>query len=65
VAVPEEPFPVWQDDRLAYVNLLLDTDPLLFRGAMGSILTRLSGSALLNVSAGTGSSVPTFVVEEL
>jgi uncharacterized circularly permuted ATP-grasp superfamily protein len=65
VPVPEEEYPVWQDGRLDHVTLYLDTDPLLFRGVMGSVLTRLSGSALLNVSAGTGSSVPTFVVEEL
>jgi uncharacterized circularly permuted ATP-grasp superfamily protein len=64
VDVPEERFPIWQNDRLAHLDLLLDTNPLLFRGVMGSILTRLSGSALLNVSAGTGSSVPTFVLDE-
>jgi hypothetical protein len=64
VPVPSEPYPVWQDGRLTSASLHLDTDPLLFRGSMGSVLTRLSGSALLNVSAGTGSSVPTFVIEE-
>jgi len=61
---PEAKFPMWQDDNLVIEPMLLDTNPLLFRGQMGSILTRVSGSALLNVSAGTGSTTPTFVVKD-
>lgn len=64
VPVPQAEFPVWEDGKPDLVSLMLDTSPLLFRGKMGSILTRLSGSALLNVSAGAGSTVPTFVLEE-
>jgi hypothetical protein len=64
VPVPQAEFPVWQEDGVALVPLLLDTDPLLFRGRLGSVLTRISGSALLNVSAGTGSTTPTFMVQE-
>ncbi|MGH2444382.1 MAG: hypothetical protein ACRDFX_14605, partial [Chloroflexota bacterium] len=64
VNVPTESFPVWRDDRLEWSPLLLDTNPLLFRGKTGGILTRLSQSAVLNVSAGTGSAAPTFVLQE-
>jgi hypothetical protein len=63
VPVPQGEFPVWQNG-LSFEHLLVDTDPFLFRGEMGGILTRMSGDALLNVSAGTGSSSPTFVVQE-
>lgn len=62
VPVPEEPYPVWADNGVSPVLLLQDTDPFLFRGTMGCVLTRLSGSALLNVTAGTGSAVPTFIL---
>lgn len=61
VAVPEEDFPAWEDGRLTLIPLLVDTDPLLFRGEMGSVVTRISGSSLLNVSAGSGSTTPTFI----
>jgi hypothetical protein len=63
VPVPQGDFPVVEDDHFDVVPLLVDTDPLLFRGRTGGILTRISGSALLNVSAGTGSTAPTFVIE--
>ena len=64
VDVPRESFPVWQAGRLDDVEFMLDTDPLLFRNRVGSILTRLSGSALLNVTAGSGSTTATFVLPE-
>ncbi len=63
VDVPREEYPVWRVDGVTYIPLWLDTDPLLFRGSMGAVLTRLSGSALLNVSAGTGSAAPTFMLD--
>jgi len=62
VPVPEDYFPVWSGDSIRMLPFMLDTDPLLFRGKLGSVLTRISGSALLNVSAGTGSTTPTFAV---
>lgn len=61
VEVPSEEFPVWKDDALELIPMLVDTDPLLFRGEVGGILTRISADPLLNVSAGTGSTTPTFV----
>lgn len=64
VPVPQEDFPVWEEEagQVEAIPLLVDTDPLLFRGQMGSVLTRISGSALLNVSAGAGSTTPTFAL---
>lgn len=62
VPVPKEPFPVLLD-RMHFLDLAVDCDPYLFWGKVGGQLTRLSSSALLNVTAGAGSVVPTYVVE--
>jgi uncharacterized circularly permuted ATP-grasp superfamily protein len=62
VPVPREPFPVLLD-RMHFLDLAVDCDPYLFWGKVGGQLTRLSSSALLNVTAGAGSVVPTYVVE--
>ena len=44
---------------------MLDTDPYIWYGAyMSGCLTRISTAALLNVTAGGGSTVPTFVIEK-
>lgn len=64
VPQPGSEFPVVEHGKVEFVRLLVDTNPLLFRGQLGSILTRISDSALLNVTAGTGSTTPTFVVQE-
>jgi hypothetical protein len=43
---------------------MVDSNPFVFNGDyMDGCLTRLSTAALLNVTAGGGSTVPTFVVE--
>lgn len=62
VPVPQEAFPVLLD-RMHFLDLSVDCDPYLFFGKVGGQLTRLSSSALLNVTAGAGSVVPTYVVE--
>ena len=62
VPVPREPFPVLLD-RMHFLDLAVDCDPYLFWGKVGGQLTRLSSSALLNVTAGAGSVVPTYVIE--
>jgi uncharacterized circularly permuted ATP-grasp superfamily protein len=65
VPIPEEPYPSMVEDRLQIYDRLLDTAPFVFYGDyVDGCLTRLSNDPLLNVSAGGGSSVPTFVVEE-
>jgi uncharacterized circularly permuted ATP-grasp superfamily protein len=62
VEVPREPFPVLLDG-LREMDLSIDLDPYLFDGRVTGCLTRLSSSALLNVTAGAGSIVPTYLVE--
>lgn len=64
VPVPREPFPVVLENSVKVLDLAVDMDPYLFHGRPGGMLTRLSSSELLNVTAGTGSIVPTFLVEE-
>jgi hypothetical protein len=63
VAIPSEPYPSWVDGRMEIFDRMLDTAPFVTHGDyMEGMLTRLSTSALLNVSAGGGSTIPTFVV---
>jgi hypothetical protein len=45
------------------VEQLVDLDPLLYNGKVGSAFTRLSSSELANVSSG-GGMVPTFIISE-
>jgi uncharacterized circularly permuted ATP-grasp superfamily protein len=65
VTVPTEPYPSFADGRTQVIDRFLDTNPYIWYGEyMSSCLTRLSTAALLNVTAGGGSTVPTFVIEE-
>ena len=45
------------------IEQLVDLDPLLFNGKVGSAFTRLSSTELANVSSG-GGMVPTFIIRE-
>lgn len=45
------------------IEQLVDLDPLLYNGKVGSAFTRLSSSELANVSSG-GGMVPTFIIKE-
>jgi uncharacterized circularly permuted ATP-grasp superfamily protein len=62
VEIPRIPFPVVLDG-LKYIDMAVDLDPYLYDGRVGGFMTRVSAAALLNVTAGAGSVVPTFVVE--
>ena len=62
VPVPRYPFPVLLD-RMHFLDLSIDHDPYLFWGRVSGTLARVSSSALLNVTAGAGSVVPTYIVE--
>jgi uncharacterized circularly permuted ATP-grasp superfamily protein len=65
VALPAEPFPGFVEGTVQIYDRMLDTDPYLWYGEyMSGSLCRLSTAALLNVTAGGGSTVPTFVVEK-
>lgn len=64
VAIPSEPYPSVVDGRAVFADRLMDTAPFVCHGEYAEgCLTRLSTAALLNVTAGGGSTVPTFVVE--
>lgn len=63
VSTARESFPMLFDDlgKWGMVEQLVDLDPLLFDGVVGSAFTRLSSSELANVSSG-GGMVPTFII---
>jgi hypothetical protein len=65
VTIPAEPYPSVVDGRLVLLDRMFDTAPFVLNGdGIEGCLTRLSTAALLNVTAGGGSTVPCFVVEE-
>jgi hypothetical protein len=65
VKIPTEPYPSLVDGRVEIVDRMLDMNPYIWYGDyMSGCLTRLSTAALLNVTAGGGSTVPTFVIEK-
>ncbi len=62
---PSEPYPSLVEGKVRILDRLLDTNPYLWYGEYASsCLTRLSTAALLNVTAGGGSTVPTVIVEK-
>ncbi len=64
IALPKESFPALADGRLVFEDRIVDSAPFCWDGAwMAGMLTRISTSTLVNVTAGGGSTVPTFVVE--
>lgn len=65
VNLPKEPFPGWIDGKLHVIDRMVDTDPFIVHGEyMEGSLCRISTADLLNVTAGGGSTVPTFLVEK-
>jgi hypothetical protein len=65
VPLPRFPYASFVDGRVEVYDRMLDTNPYIWYGAyMSGCLTRLSTASLLNVTAGGGSTVPTFVVEK-
>ncbi len=65
VEIRQRDFPMVIDGHLDISPRYVDADPYVFYGeTVGGCLTRLSGAALLNVTAGAGSVVPMFVVEK-
>lgn len=64
VTVPSEPWPSVVDGMLHVGERMLDTAPFLVDGvSVSGCLTRIATDPLLNVTAGGGSNVPTFLVE--
>ncbi|HEY8256899.1 MAG TPA: hypothetical protein VIG08_04530 [Gemmatimonadales bacterium] len=65
VTLPFEAFPSMVEGRLELRDRMLDTAPFVAYGEYADgCLTRVSTAALLNVTAGGGSTIPTFVVEK-
>lgn len=64
VQTSKETFPYLEADGNIYMfEQLVDLDPLLYFGKVGSAFTRLSSTELANVSSG-GGMVPTFIIRE-
>jgi uncharacterized circularly permuted ATP-grasp superfamily protein len=60
-----EDYPSYMGGTLDISQRLVDSDPFCFNGrTVNGCLTRLSTVALLNVTAGGGSVVPTFIVDK-
>jgi uncharacterized circularly permuted ATP-grasp superfamily protein len=65
VPLPKFPYASLVDGRVEVYDRMLDTNPFVWYGQyMDGCLTRLSTASLLNVTAGGGSTVPTFVVDK-
>lgn len=68
VHTPSEAYPSLVEEHVEVYQRMIDTDPFIWQGGEGSMpyvsgcLTRLSTVSLLNVTAGGGSVVPTFVI---
>jgi hypothetical protein len=64
VPTARETFPALKDDAtIEFAEQLVDLDPLLFNGKVGSAFTRLSFTELANVSSG-GGMVPTYILSK-
>ncbi|CAN5210681.1 hypothetical protein BH18ACI2_BH18ACI2_24050 [soil metagenome] len=64
VKTAREIFPALRPDgTVEFTEQLVDLDPLLFYGKVGSAFTRLSSNELANVTSG-GGMVPTFIISE-
>lgn len=65
VETSKESFPMIfnEQEKFTFLEQLVDLDPLLFFGKVGSAFTRLSTTELANVSSG-GGMVPTFIIKE-
>jgi hypothetical protein len=64
VPTARESFPALREDgTIDFSEQLVDLDPLLFNGRVGSAFTRLSSTELANVTSG-GGMVPTYIISE-
>lgn len=65
IVLPQEPFPSWVDGGVQVTDRMIDIAPYVTNTAhVDGCLTRIATDPLLNVTAGGGSSVATFLVEE-
>ncbi|MGQ9926729.1 MAG: hypothetical protein ACUVS4_07640 [Chloroflexaceae bacterium] len=64
VRIAYEPYPALVNGQVVVSERLVDSDPFLFGAEIDGCLCRLSTMTLLNVTAGGGSTVPVFVLEQ-
>ncbi|HYW14408.1 MAG TPA: hypothetical protein VE871_20750 [Longimicrobium sp.] len=65
IVLPTEPFPSWVDGAVQVTDRMIDIAPYVTETSrVDGCLTRIATDPLLNVTAGGGSSVSTFLVEE-
>ena len=65
INIPKEAFPSLHDGSLHVLDRLIDTNPYVaFSSYMHGCLTRISTEELVNVTAGGGSTVPTFLLTD-
>lgn len=63
IGLPSESFPSMDGDTLVFADRIVDTAPFVHGGTrVDGCLSRISSAALVNVTAGGGSTLPTFVV---
>ncbi|HTL94021.1 MAG TPA: hypothetical protein VL157_00655, partial [Gemmatimonadaceae bacterium] len=63
IRLPTEPYPSFVDGSVQFTDRMVDMAPFVAHGRyVEGCLTRLGTAPLLNVTAGGGSTVPTFVV---
>ncbi len=63
IGLPAETFPSLVDDQVVYAERIVDTAPFCFEGTfVEGCMTRVSTATLVNVTAGGGSSIPSFLV---
>jgi hypothetical protein len=64
IELPVEPYPALTPEGVVLAERIVDTAPFVFGGShIDGCLSRISTASLVNVTAGGGSTVPTFVVE--
>jgi len=62
IRLPTEPYPSFVDGSVQFTDRMVDLAPFVSHGRyVEGCLTRLGTTPLLNVTAGGGSTVPTFV----
>ena len=65
IEIPSEAFPSFVNGSVDIYDRIIDTAPFIFHsGYMDGCLTRISTESLVNVTAGGGSSLATFIVGE-
>ena len=64
IILPREPYPALDEAGTLHIaDRMVDTNPYVSRGVVGGCLTRISSDEMVNVTAGSGSTLTTFLIE--